>query len=109
MSNIPKIKLTKATVVFTKELFLKWPCTQSCLHLSINPVQWSTPAEKESKVPNAIKVEGSLPLNLFKTPIPIAIPIGVINANMSAITNLVDKLALVIDIILEDKAKPSKN
>ena len=84
MSATPVIKLINPTDVFKSPLVLISPISQSAAHISTIPTQTKIPALRESSVPNAIKVCLSFSLKFCKTPMPIAIPMGVMSAKASA-------------------------
>jgi hypothetical protein len=83
------------------------PWNHSTNHISANPTHNKIPALKALRVPIAMSVEGSLPLNDERTPIPIAMPTGVVMANAAPRRVLRVKLLGII-AILAPRANPSK-
>ena len=89
ISAIPHTRAADAKIVFLKSEFFRSPWSQSAANISTNATQMRIPALSASRVPRVISVVLSFPLNLFRTPIPMAIPRGVIAPKAPAIASFV--------------------
>lgn len=103
----PATRLKKQIATFSGPACASGPWNHSTNHISATPTHSKIPALKALSVPIAIKVEGSLPLKEERTPMPIAMPIGVVTENALPRMAFFKKL-LGIMAILEPRANPSK-
>ena len=103
----PATRLRKQMATFNGPACASGPWNHSTNHISATPTQSRIPALKALSVPMAIKVEGSLPLKEERTPMPMAMPMGVVMENAPPRMAFFKKL-LGIMAILEPRAKPSK-
>jgi hypothetical protein len=103
----PATRLKKQIATLRGPACASGPWNHSTNHISATPTHSKMPALKALSVPMAIKVEGSLPLKVERTPMPIAMPMGVVIENAPPRMAFFKKL-LGIMAILEPRAKPSK-
>lgn len=103
----PATRLKKQMATFKGPACASGPWNHSTNHISATPTQSRIPALKALSVPMAIRVEGSLPLKVERTPMPMAMPMGVVMEKAPPRMAFFKKL-LGIMAILEPSAKPSK-
>jgi hypothetical protein len=97
ISTNPAIKLNIAALVLPHLACNKPPDIQSLANISTMPTQAKIPALSASNVPIATMVDGSLPLKKSRTPMPMAMPIGVTRAKLAAMSSLVGSVAALAE------------